>query len=477
MPSDSVSSFLDRAREHRLLPPDQVEDLARRPDVPSDSLAALCDFLQARGSLTPFQADRIRAGRDDELSVAGYTITGEMGPCLGGTAVRVLHPALRTPLVLRRLKADWLAPEGDVAAAVRRAQDASPITHPHLAHLLDAGMSSGEPFAVLEPFPGADLETLVREIGPMPTALACGFIREAALGLAAAHDRGLAHGAVAPANIHVGPLVGSSRTRPDGTLLRRPAPEATAKLFELGLVPRSPGGEPPTPPGDVRDLGAALVFLLVGRPTGGVPLKELRPDVPDVLAAFVERMLAADPASRPGAAEVAERLAPFGTPVPEPPPPPPDAATSNILSEPPVPLAPAEAESEPVMLTPAEPAPIPAGGWTATAYHGPGQEENPVFAVEAGANPPGAGESGVPADLFKSDDTGKSRFAPSSTETPAVRRPPKRMTEAERQRLKTWLMIGNGLWIVALLLWLVLFNQAGCFGGKPASSGPKTYRK
>jgi eukaryotic-like serine/threonine-protein kinase len=475
MPSDSVASFLDRARENRLLPPDQVEDLAHSPDVPSDSLDALCDFLQARGSLTPFQADRIRAGQSDELSVAGYTVTGELGPCPGGTAVRVLHPSLRTPLVLRRLKADWLAPGGDFAAAVRRAQDASPVTHPHLAHLLDAGVFRDEPFAVLEPFPGADLEALVRDIGPMPTALACGFVREAALGLAAAHDRGLTHGGVRPANLHVGPLVASSRTKPDGTPIRRPAPGATAKLFELGLVPHPPGAEQPTPAGDIRDLGATLFFLLVGRPADGSPLNDLRPDVPNGVVSLVARTMAADPAARPTAAAVADRLAPFCAPVPVPPPPPPDTATSNILNEP-VALAPTGPEPEPVMLTPAEPTPIPAGGWTVTAYHGPEHEGQPVFAFGAEANPFTAGEAGVPADPFKSDDTHKSPFAPSTTETPAVRRPSKRMTEVERRRLRMWLMIGNGLWIVALLLWLVLINQAGCFGTKP-ESGPKTHRK
>jgi len=124
MPSDSVTSFLDRARASRLLPPDQVDDLIRRPDVPQEDLAAVCGFLQARGVLTGYQADLILAGRTDELTFAGYPVVGELGPCPGGTAYRALHPSLRTPVILRRLRPDVAGPAGDVAAFVRRAQEA-----------------------------------------------------------------------------------------------------------------------------------------------------------------------------------------------------------------------------------------------------------------------------------------------------------------------------------------------------------------
>ncbi|MBL8864921.1 MAG: hypothetical protein JNK93_05115, partial [Planctomycetia bacterium] len=63
MPSDSVESFLDLARENRLLPSDQVQDLVRRSEVPQANVPALCEALVARGLLTPFQAHRIREGR------------------------------------------------------------------------------------------------------------------------------------------------------------------------------------------------------------------------------------------------------------------------------------------------------------------------------------------------------------------------------------------------------------------------------
>ena len=207
MPSDSVSSFLDQARASRLILPDQVDDLFRRPDIPQENLAAVCDFLRDRGLLTAYQADLIRAGRLPELTFAGYPVVGELGPCPGGTAYRALHPSLRTPVVLRRIRPEWVGESDNVSAYVQRAQVACPLVHPHLANLLDAGVYLEEPYATLEPFDGADLRTLVTDIGPMPTTLAATYAGQVALALQAAHERGLVHGAVRPEVIGVGPLV------------------------------------------------------------------------------------------------------------------------------------------------------------------------------------------------------------------------------------------------------------------------------
>src|ERR1700760_2683369 len=103
MPSDSVAGFLARAQASRVLFPEQVEQLIRQPDIPQSDLAALCSYLLVRGVLTQFQADSIRDGRGHDLNFAGYPVIDVIGPCPYGTAYRALHPALRTPLVLRRL--------------------------------------------------------------------------------------------------------------------------------------------------------------------------------------------------------------------------------------------------------------------------------------------------------------------------------------------------------------------------------------
>ena len=146
MPSESIAGFLDQAKANRVLIPEQVEQLIRQPDVPQSNLAALCEYLEARGAITRYQADALRTGRGHDLSFAGYPVLDELGPCPGGTAYRALHPSLRTPLELRRYRADALLPLDNPVALVHRART-FPAPHPNLVLPLDAGVYGDQPYA------------------------------------------------------------------------------------------------------------------------------------------------------------------------------------------------------------------------------------------------------------------------------------------------------------------------------------------
>jgi hypothetical protein len=329
MPSDSVASFLELARENRLLNPDVVEELFRQPDVPQSDLTALCEFLVGRGVLTAYQADMIRDGRGAELNFAGYPILNEIGSGPGGTAYHAVHPTARTPVLLRRLRTDWFAPFDNAAAYLGRAQAAAAVPHPNLVPLLDAGVHRDEPFVAIEPFDGADLRSLVEDIGPMPVPLAAEYTRHAARGLEAAHAQGVTHGDVRPEHLLAGPLVKSSKPRPDGSPRYRPTAAAVVRVGELGLVPvRAKAADwpaeweeaakylPPerqeaaafTPAGDVYMLGATLYYLLTGQPPRYAPLAAARPDCPPEVVGLVREMMARDPAARPTMTAAAARL-------------------------------------------------------------------------------------------------------------------------------------------------------------------------
>jgi hypothetical protein len=378
--------------------------------------------------------------------IAGYTPTADLGPCPGGRAFAARHPADGRPVVVRRLR-----PDGDPDAFARRTRAAVAVAHPHLARLLDAGADAGGPFAVLEPADGAPLDALVRDIGPMPVALAVRYAAQAAAGLAAAHAAGLAHGDVCAANLVVGPLVESGRVRADGSPVRRPAADAVATVSELGLVPRPPGRPEPTPADDVAGLGTALFHLLVGsppvRPGVAADLAAARPDAPPGLVALLGEMTADDPAARPPMAAVAGRLVAIAQ---APPPAPAGPDPTAVLPEPGVRLPPPPAE---VGVPPTEPPP----GWVLTPYDGPSTENK--FTLPD--YPSGGGRSG---EAF---------VPPPSSESPRPRRP-KTMTAEERQRLRRWLLAGAGLWLLTIPLWLLLLSQRGCFGGtaEPPASQP-----
>ncbi len=234
---------------------------------------------------------------------------------------------------------------------IQRARTFGTIRHPNLQPVLDAGVYNGQAYAVLDqPVDSTDLGSLLKEVGgATPGFLAAEYGWAVASALRAIHERGGWHGEVRSGLLLVGPVV--TKTKDDGTTRRRPAPNATVKLTETGLVPRqlpaavSPPGPdvlpylPPErmdgtvydPRGDIYGLGASMYLLLAGRPpfTGEtaeevlhkvrsvepVSLASLRPTEAPELTALVMKMLSKRPENRPQtAAEVCVALAPFCRP-------------------------------------------------------------------------------------------------------------------------------------------------------------------
>jgi serine/threonine-protein kinase len=88
----------------------------------------------------------------------------------------------------------------------------------------------------MEYIEGADLARMVREKGPLPVDQACEYIRQTALGLQHAHERGLVHRDIKPANLLVASAVSSDRRRASG-LLPRP-PGCTRTNNSSGMISR-----------------------------------------------------------------------------------------------------------------------------------------------------------------------------------------------------------------------------------------------
>src|SRR5581483_9798241 len=79
----------------------------------------------------------------------------------------------------------------------------------------------------LEFVDGPTLDGLVRENGPLPVGHACEFVRQAAWGLQHAHEMGIVHGDLKPANLLV--------ARPS-----KAAPACVVKIADFGLARLAP---------------------------------------------------------------------------------------------------------------------------------------------------------------------------------------------------------------------------------------------
>ncbi len=202
-------------------------------------------------------------------------------------AVKVLDQRLTADPDVRRRLAD-----GARAASVARDE--------HLAPILDfeAGQH-GPAWAARALVRGPSLDATVTETGPLPTASVGWTGLGAARALATLHAAGLAHGAVSARN----------------TLLSARGPVLT----DFGTSRTALVSGPGTAAGDVLMLGAVMCYAATGHyPWGMTPVAPVaasgRPDFelggcPPWMVTLVRACLAPDPALRPAAAELAERVA------------------------------------------------------------------------------------------------------------------------------------------------------------------------
>ena len=86
----------------------------------------------------------------------------------------------------------------------REAQATAALSSPHTIQVFDFGSTSdGTFYYVMELLTGRDLESLVREFGPVPAPRAGYLLRQVCHSLADAHARGMVHRDIKPANIYV----------------------------------------------------------------------------------------------------------------------------------------------------------------------------------------------------------------------------------------------------------------------------------
>ncbi|HEV3030759.1 MAG TPA: protein kinase [Polyangia bacterium] len=205
---------------------------------------------------------------------------------------------------------------GDVepCAFQRGAQQASSLHHAGLVKVVDYGVALGHSCIVMEWIEGRSLAAMLASGGALAPDAVARIVDSIALGLQAAHRRGLAHGHLAPNRVlMLAPGTGGSGTNPGA---------GQTKILGFGLGPdlahRSSAGTAPTPYtapeqpasdasplGDQYALAAIAYELLTGVPpevTGGRraarSIREYDPTINVILDEVVQRALSRDPASR-----------------------------------------------------------------------------------------------------------------------------------------------------------------------------------
>lgn len=247
----------------------------------------------------------------------------ELGDLLGGGGMGLVHHAHDAVLdrdVAVKLLADNLAMDPEARERFdREARAAARLTHPHVVRVYDVGEENGRPYFVMEHVPGGSLAVILREGGPLPASDVVEVARDVLKGLAAAHDAGLLHRDLKPGNL-LRDAKGHVKVTDFGVAEAREVPHLTRTGVVLGtlpyLAPERLTGEAASEATDIYALGATLLELLTGEAPDPRPDEDGAPrhgpgnmdTVPPLLATFIHRCMAKDPAQRPQSAREALAL-------------------------------------------------------------------------------------------------------------------------------------------------------------------------
>jgi len=343
------------ARSGLLTPEDLAEAAARIPAT--DRGRPVARALVEIGLLTRFQATQLLAGRTSGIFLGQYRILDHIGQGGMGRVFKAEHRTLNRLVAIKVLAPRLLKTARAQELFLREVRAAGRLLHPNIVTAFDANQEGQRTYLVMEYVDGPNLHQLVRGHGPLPLGQACEYVRQIAQGLHYAHQKGMVHRDVKPANLL---LQTESLPGPGGQPLITP----TVKISDFGLArltePGSKGSEHGdaarwrnvlmgTPDyvspeqaqdvhkadsrSDLYSLGCTFYYLLSGRvpfPGGNAldklvrhatedppPIERLRHDVPPALAAVVRRLMAKRAEDRtPTADEVAAALAPFCGAVP-----------------------------------------------------------------------------------------------------------------------------------------------------------------
>ena len=256
-----------------------------------------------------------------------YEVVAPLGAGGMGEVSRARDTRLGRDVALKVLPAAFASDPDRRARLEREARVLAALNHPHIVTIYAVEEFDGLLVLAMECLEGRPLSAFVQPGGLSlePLLHIAGSLADA---LAAAHQRGVVHRDLKPANVTVSAagwvkvldfgLAKPNEESPGSTLTRSPVPALTLDGTILGtaayMSPEQAQGLPVDHVSDIFSLGVVLYDLATGRRpfTGDTPLAvlssilkdrptpitSLRPDLPVLLGAAIDRCLQKEPRDR-----------------------------------------------------------------------------------------------------------------------------------------------------------------------------------
>jgi serine/threonine protein kinase len=320
--------FLELVKRSTLLTESQLErgiEQAKKDNegtIPHQVDQIVESFIE-QGLLTRWQCDKLLKKKYKGFFLGKYKLLGHIGTGGMSSVYLAEHTLMRQPRAIKVLPQSRLEDSSYLERFYREAQATAALDHPNIVRAYDVDNHRDTHYLVMEYVPGKDLQSVIKSDGPLGFEEAANYIAQAASGLEHAHQAGMIHRDVKPANLLVDSAMtvkildlGLALMRDDSELAsltqaNKESVLGTADYLAPEQALDSHGVDSRT---DIYGLGCTLYYLLTGHapfPEGTLAqriakhqsvmpadIRDDRPDCPQDLVEICCRMIQKRPAER-----------------------------------------------------------------------------------------------------------------------------------------------------------------------------------
>jgi tRNA A-37 threonylcarbamoyl transferase component Bud32 len=295
-----------------------TEAFSRRCRHCGEPLDAVSSFCSKCGATADLKAGKSNPLREQLEKLFGQDLDIEREIGRGGMAAVFagFDPALQRRVAIKVLLPEIANDRSSADRFLREARTVASLQHPHVVTVYAVKSRDGVHAIVMQFVEGRSLDATLLERGSLTLPVAGMLLAHSCDGLQHAHERGVIHRDVKPANVLI-EQDGRAIVSDFGIARRDSGPRTTDTGLVVGtwayMSPEQRSADSITPATDQYALGVMAFELLTGRlPFTGSPsemmqghmhspppsLRAIRPNISEQLEAVIHRMLAKDPAQR-----------------------------------------------------------------------------------------------------------------------------------------------------------------------------------
>jgi serine/threonine protein kinase len=273
-PVSTVEALVRAVEKSGLLSSEKLASLRERSASVAEPKLLARELIKD-GTLTRWQAEQLLNGYY-RLVLGKYKLLDQLASTPTGRLYLAEHAQIGRRHTLKVLAKRLANDAGVVKHFLESAKNACALDHRNINHVYDVNHDPERKnhYVVMEYVEGQTLESLVEENGPLELLQALDYVSQAAEGLRHAHQNGVVHGDLKPANLlreQSGTIkileIGQAGA---GAQPETESPDESVEMAALAAVifqaPELRGdGEVADVAGDVYSLGSVLVFLLTGK--------------------------------------------------------------------------------------------------------------------------------------------------------------------------------------------------------------------